>query len=217
MKRAPSYLCFMNSRAELASWGAVFAWSGSQRTAFFRFRGLRVVLAKLRGRHWHLGAPFSGSESLVGKLRGRHFFRFRGSLVVFDELRGGTSVLGRRFQLVGNSEGDIFFQVQRAPGCGCGTQGRHLHLGAPFFKSKGRLDGATGFCGRHFFSSQGALSQQSSRAAFSLKGVIFSEQVSNRSSVITHKKRRRGAGRQCLPCLHGGYALAAAPCKVFSI
>ena len=52
--------------------------------------------------------------------------------------------------MVGISEGGIF-QVQRAPGCDCGTQGRHLHLGAPFFKSRERLDAAAGFSVRHFF------------------------------------------------------------------
>ena len=53
---------------------------------------------------------------------------------MFDELRGDTCVLGRRFHLAESSEGGVF-QFQRAPGCGCGTQGRHLHLGAPFFLS----------------------------------------------------------------------------------
>ena len=71
---------------------------------------------------------------------------------MFDELRGGTCVLGRRFHLFGSSEGGIF-QVQRVPGCGCEIQGRSLHLGAPFFKSKGHLDEATGFRGRYFFTS----------------------------------------------------------------
>ena len=60
------------------------------------------------------------------------FFRFIGRLVVFEVLRGGTCIFGRRFHMVGIPEGGIF-QVQRAPGCGCGTtQGWHLHLGAPF-------------------------------------------------------------------------------------
>ena len=65
------------------------------------------MVEELRGGIHILGAPFSGSESLVGKLRGRHFFRFRGRLVVFDELRGGTCILGRRFHLFGSSEGGI--------------------------------------------------------------------------------------------------------------
>ena len=66
------------------------------------------MVEELRGGIHILGASFSGSESLVGKLRGRHFFRFRGRLVVFDELRGGTCILGRRFHLFGSSEGGIF-------------------------------------------------------------------------------------------------------------
>ena len=65
--------------------------------------------------------------------------------------RGGTCNLGRRFHLFRSSESNIF-QVQRVPGCGFGIQGRHLHHGKPFFKSRGRLDRAAGFRGRHFFT-----------------------------------------------------------------
>ena len=130
-----AWLWLRNSRAALASWGAVFTWLGSQRTAFFRFREHLVVVA---------------------------------------ELRGGTCILGRRFYMVGIPEGGIF-QVQRAPGCDCGTQGRHLHLGAPFFKSRERLDAAAGLSVRHFFSQ---INRESSRcraqgAAFFLKGVFL--------------------------------------------
>ena len=75
------------------------------------------------------------------------YLRRPGCVVVFDELRGGTCILGRRFHLVGSSEGDAF-QVERAPCCGFGTQGRHSYLRAPFSCSEslgGKLRG------RHFF------------------------------------------------------------------
>ena len=45
--------------------------------------------------------------------------------------------------------------------------GRHLHLGAPFFKSRERLDAATGFSVRHFFKFKGSL------VAAELKGRHF--------------------------------------------
>ena len=99
-------LWLRNSEAAFASWGAVFTWLGAL-GRFFILIGRMVVVEELRGGIHILGAPFSGSESLVGKLRGRHFFRFRGRLVVFDELRGGTCILGRRFYLFGSSEGGI--------------------------------------------------------------------------------------------------------------
>ena len=58
--------------------------------------------------------------------------------------------------MVGIPEGGIF-QVQRAPDCDCGTQGRQLHLGVPFFKSGERLDAAAAFSVRHFFKLAGSL------------------------------------------------------------
>ena len=73
---------------------------------------------------------------------------------MFAELKGGTCILGRRFHMFGIPE-DGIFHVQRAPGCDCGTQGRHLHLGAPFFKSRERLDAAAEFSMRPFFQVYG--------------------------------------------------------------
>ena len=54
---------------------------------------------------------------------------------MFGELRGGTCILGRHYHLVESSEGGIF-KVERAPDCGCGTQGQHSHLGTQFSGSE---------------------------------------------------------------------------------
>ena len=67
-------LWLRNSEAAFASWGAVFTWLGAL-GRFFILRGRMVVVEELRGGIHILGALFSGSESLVGKLRGRHFFQ----------------------------------------------------------------------------------------------------------------------------------------------
>ena len=67
--------------------------------------------------------------------------------MVAAELWGGICILGCRFHLVGSSKGGIF-QVEMAPGCGCGTRRRHSHLETPFSGSQflvGKLRG------RHFF------------------------------------------------------------------
>ena len=158
-------LCLLYSGAVFASWGDIFTWLRAQRAAFLGLEGARLWL-------WNSGEAFA-SRGAVFRFRvlgweaqRADFFGFRGRLVVFDELWGGTCTLGRRFHVFGSSEGGIF-QVQRVPGCGCEIQGRSLHLGKSFFKSRGRLDGAAGFRGRHLFTSTGRL------VAAELKGRHF--------------------------------------------
>ena len=155
-----------------SSEGGIFFRFRGRPVLFAELKGAICIL----GRHFHLvgsseGGIFSGLEGALLWLRNTGatfaywgavsrfrvldweaqtavFFRCIGRLVVFDVLRGGTCIFGRRFHMVGIPEGGIF-QVQRAPGCGCGTQGRHLHLGAPF--SHG-----WDLRGRHFSGSESA-------------------------------------------------------------
>ena len=61
---------------------------------------------------------------------------------MFDELKGGTCILGRRFHLVGSSEGGIF-RFRRLQ-LGLRNSGRHSHLEVPFSGSEsfvGKLRG----------------------------------------------------------------------------
>ena len=78
------------------------------------------------------------------------------------------------------------------PDCGCGIQGRPLHLGKQFFKSRWRLDGATGFRERHFFTSIGRLVCRAQGAAFSLKGIISQNKLATVLQ-LSHKKDERRA------------------------
>ena len=55
--------------------GRPFHLFGSSEGGIFRFRGRSVVVAELKDDICILGRLFLGSESLVGKLRGRHFFQ----------------------------------------------------------------------------------------------------------------------------------------------
>ena len=65
-------LWLRNSEAAFASWGAIFTSLGAL-GRFFILRGRMVVAEELRGGIHILGAPFSGSESLLRKLRERNF------------------------------------------------------------------------------------------------------------------------------------------------
>ena len=151
---AGARLCLRNSRAPFVSWGAIcilerhFHLVGSSEGGIFS--GLQGALLWLR----NTGAAFA-SWGAVSRFRvlgweaqRAVFFRFIGRLVVFKVLRGGTCIFGHRFHMVGIPEGGIF-QIQRAPGCGCGTQGRYLHLGAPFSHGWDPR-------GRHFSGSESA-------------------------------------------------------------
>ena len=140
--------------------------------------------------------------------------------------RGGIRLLGRRFQVqspwLGSSEAGIFSGLESARLCLRNSRAAFLSVGAPFslgWELRGRhFSGSESarLClrnSRAAFASWGAVFQEQralvwsgriQRAAFSLKGVIFSRQVSKCSSVIRQKKktrRPRGAGRQYLPCL----------------
>ena len=73
------------------------------------------MVEELRGGIHILGAPFSGSESLVGKLRGRHFSGLEGAWLCLTN--SGAALASWilhlasctcRFHLFGSSEGGIF-------------------------------------------------------------------------------------------------------------
>ena len=93
-------LWLRNSEAAFASWGAVFTWLGAL-GRFFILIGRMVMVEELRGGIHILGAPFSGSESLVGKLRGWNFSGLEGARLCLTNSGAALASWGAVFTYLG--------------------------------------------------------------------------------------------------------------------
>ena len=161
-------LWLRNSEAAFASWGAVFTWLGAL-GRFFILIGRMVVVEELRGGIHILGAPFSGSESLVGKLRGRHFSGLEGAWLCLTNSGAAlaswgavfTCLRAQRAAFVGLEGARLWLRNSRAIFASWGAVFRFRVLGweaqrAAFFRFRGRLvvldklRGGTCILGRRF-------------------------------------------------------------------
>ena len=103
---------------------------------------------------------------------------------MFDELRGGICILGCRFYLFESSEGGIFLGSESA-WLWLRNSGRPLHLGKPFFKSRGPWMERQGLEGGIFSRPQGALSLQSLKEITHLRH-FFENIVNNFHNTVFH-------------------------------
>ena len=165
-----------------------------------------VVVEELRGGIHILGAPFSGSESLVGKLRGRHFSGLEGAWLCLTNSGAALASWGAVFTCLGAQraaflglEGArLWLRNSRAIFASWGAVFRFRVLGweaqrAAFFRFRGRLivfdklRGGTWILGRRFHlfgSSEGGIFRLREclivvaefRAAFASWEAVFQEQ-----------------------------------------
>ena len=98
----------------------------------------------------HLGAQFSGSGFLVGRLQGRIFSGLEGAWLCLMNSGAALAPWGAVFTCLG-AQRAAFLRFRECLVVVAKFRGG-LHLGKSLFKSRGRLDGAAGFRGRHLFT-----------------------------------------------------------------
>ena len=167
---------------------------GSSEGSIFRLRGRSVVVAEFQGRYLHLGARrFQFHESLVGKLRGRHFSGLEGTWLCLMNSGAALASWGAVFTCLG-AQRTAFFRFRECLVVVAEFRGGLCILGSRFSRAEGAWMERQGSEGGISSHSQGALSLQSSRGGIFSKWLSFPRTVSATVLQLSHKKdERRGA------------------------